>query len=34
MTIYRAVDVGTRPENFQNVFYISISVYNMKISEF
>ena len=31
---YRAADDGTRPENFQNVFSISISVYNLEISKF
>jgi len=31
---YRVADVGTRLEKFQNVFYISISVYNLEISKF
>jgi len=31
---YQAANVGTRPEIFLNVFYISISAYNLEISKF
>ena len=31
---YRAADVETCPENFQNVFYISTSAYNLEVSKF